>query len=101
MPQISIDEAMQNASQHYQAGEFANAEQVYRQVLAQHPDHVDAMHMLGVLAGQAGQPAAAIELIKKAVQLRPNFPEAYSNLGCALAQTGRFDEAIDAFKWLI
>ena len=38
---------------HHQAGHLREAEGIYRQILAQRPDHADALHLLGVLAGEA------------------------------------------------
>ena len=45
------------------AGRLAEAEQVYRQILAVTPDHADSLHMLGVIASQCGQPQAALACI--------------------------------------
>jgi predicted O-linked N-acetylglucosamine transferase (SPINDLY family) len=56
------------------------------------------MHLLGVIAHQAGQNDIAIELIRKAIALRPDYAEAHSNLGNALKGNGQLDEAIIAFR---
>ncbi len=40
--------------QHHLAGRLADAEPLYRQVIAEHPDQPDAYHRLGMLACQAG-----------------------------------------------
>jgi Tfp pilus assembly protein PilF len=53
------------------AGRLAQAEQVYRQVLAVAPRHADALHALGALALQAGQPVAAEALLEQAIGLKP------------------------------
>ena len=45
--------------QHHSAGRLADAEAVYRQVLETEPDHPTALHMLGVVAYQAGKPDLA------------------------------------------
>src|SRR5262249_61221522 len=58
-------EALQNHRQH----RMAEAEDLYRQVLALDPNHVDALHMLGVLAYQAGKPEPAVDLIGRAIAL--------------------------------
>ena len=51
---------------HHQAGRLAEAEALYRKVLATTPDHPSALHMLGVLAAQVGRNDVAVELISKA-----------------------------------
>jgi hypothetical protein len=94
---MTINQSMQLAVQHHRGGRFAEAELICRQVLAQVPEHVDALHLLGVLAGQSGHHDDAIGLIGRAIELHPS-PEAYSNLGVALREKGRLDEAIDAHR---
>ena len=42
---------------------LAQAERLYRAVLAEQPDNADALHLLGVLANQAGHPKDAADLI--------------------------------------
>ena len=74
MTPMQVDQAMQTALGHHQAGRLAEAEAIYRQVLAQFPDHADALHLLGVLACQAGRPDAAIELIGRAIAINPAVP---------------------------
>ena len=59
----SIQQSFQLAVQHHQAGRLPQAEQLYRQILAQEPGHADAMHLLGVIAAQLGRNDAAVELI--------------------------------------
>jgi hypothetical protein len=94
---MTINQSMQLAVQHHQAGRYAEAEKICRQVLAQVPDHFDALHLLGVLAGQSGHTDDAIRLLGRAVQLKPGF-QAFSNLGVALREKGQLDAAIDAHR---
>ena len=51
----TIPEALAIAIQHHQAGRLQAAEQIYRQILAVEPNHADAIHLLGVIAHQAGK----------------------------------------------
>jgi len=88
MSQLTIEQAFQIARQHQQAGQFSQAENLYRQILAQQPEHVGALHYLGILAHQAGQNDMAVDMIRQAIALQPNNAEAYSNLGDALRITG-------------
>jgi len=50
----------------HQAGQLAQAQALYRQVLAQDPGNAEALHLLGVLAHQTGHHAAAEQLIRQA-----------------------------------
>jgi protein O-GlcNAc transferase len=56
----------------HRAGQFREAEQGYRNILAVDPLQPDALHMLGVLAFQTGQNAAAVELISRAIAIKPD-----------------------------
>jgi protein O-GlcNAc transferase len=96
-----IQQLFQSGIQHLQAGRLREAEAVFREILAQEPNHVDALHVLGVIEGQAGRFDSAIELIRRSIELRPENAEALSNLGVALSDRGLLDEAIAAFRQAI
>ena len=59
----TIPEAFAIAIQHHQAGRLQAAEQIYRQILAVEPNHADAIHLLGVIAAQAGKHEDAVETL--------------------------------------
>jgi tetratricopeptide (TPR) repeat protein len=64
----------------HRQGRFAEAEAIYQQVLAQNPNHADAIHMQGLLHHQKGDRAKASQLIERSIALLPTNPTAYSNL---------------------
>ncbi|HEY0183625.1 MAG TPA: tetratricopeptide repeat protein, partial [Rhodopila sp.] len=66
-----IEAAFRQGQQLHMAGRLAEAEQIYRQILAVMPRHADALHALGALALQAGQPAIADTLLGQAIGLKP------------------------------
>ena len=68
----TISEALAIAIQHHQAGRLQAAEQIYRQILAVEPNQADAIHLLGVIACQAGKYEAAVEYIERAIRLKGN-----------------------------
>jgi len=96
-----LDQSLEIAIRHHQAGQLPQAEQLYRQVLAQDPNHATALHHLGLIALQAGQSQAAADLIGRAIALKPGWPEAHVNLGNALRAAGRLDEAITSYRGAI
>lgn len=96
--QSSVPQMLQVAMQHHQAGELLEAETIYRQVLALDSDNVNANHLLGVVALEAGKYDAAIQLIQKAVKIYPNFAEAHNNLGMAYRKAGHLDASIASFR---
>jgi predicted O-linked N-acetylglucosamine transferase (SPINDLY family) len=101
MPQVTIQQAFDLAEQHHQAGRLQDAEGIYRQILAQQPGHVGAIHGLGVIALQVGRSDIAVELMRQAIALQPDFADAHSNLGYALRNLGQTDQAIDACRQAI
>ncbi len=83
---------------HHQAGRFADADALYRQILSTRPDHADALHLLGVIAHQQGQNQKSEELIRRAIGLRGSVAAYHSNLGAALRAMKRLDEAAAEFR---
>ena len=49
---MNVYQTLQLAVSRHQAGNLADAEKLYRQVLAAEPNNSDAIHLLGVLAHQ-------------------------------------------------
>jgi len=91
---MTVDQVLRKALEHHQAGRLAEAEAIYRQVLARFPDHADALHLLGILATQTGRPDVAIELIGRAITVNPTVAEYHLNLGEAYRRSGQWDAAI-------
>ncbi len=98
---MQIDQAFQLALQHHQAGQLQQAENIYRQILTQHPQHAGALHYLGILAGQAGRTDIAIDLIRQAITIQPNDAQAFNSLANALREAGRLDDAVAAARQAI
>jgi Flp pilus assembly protein TadD len=86
-------EHLQQAIEWHKAGNLADAEAVYRDVLAADPKNADALHMLGVLASQRGDVGQALSYLGRAVLLNPLPPFYHNNLGNVLFQAGRFADA--------
>jgi protein O-GlcNAc transferase len=98
---MTLPEAFEFAVQHHRAGQLADAEALYRQILSAQPHHADALHMLGVIAHQAGRHDLAVELILKAIVLNPINAAAHSNLGEVYRALGRIDDAITHYRHAI
>jgi predicted O-linked N-acetylglucosamine transferase (SPINDLY family) len=94
----TISQAVDVAMQYLQAGQFAQADSILRQVLAAAPAHADALHLLGVIAYQQRDYALAIERISQAIQLQPGAARFYNNLGVALCAAGRCADALRAHE---
>jgi tetratricopeptide (TPR) repeat protein len=94
MAAVTIDQALQIALHHHNAGRFAAAEAIYRQILAEQPDHADAWELLGVLAGQRGDFEEAVACVRRAIAVMPDRANYHVNLGELQRRRGKLDEAI-------
>jgi predicted O-linked N-acetylglucosamine transferase (SPINDLY family) len=94
----TIPETFAIATGHHQAGRLQVAAQIYGQILAIEPNHVDACQLLGVIHAQTGNHKLAVEYISRALKANPNWAEALANLGNALKELGRLDEAVAALQ---
>jgi predicted O-linked N-acetylglucosamine transferase (SPINDLY family) len=83
--------------EYYNAGNLAQAEQIYRQVLAAEPNEIDALHLVGVIALVTGRFELAVGHFRRAVELKPDWAEAHNNLGAALHYQGDSNEAIACY----
>lgn len=90
---MNINETLQQAVQMHQNGHFQEAEKLYKTVLQQDPNNLNALNLLGVLAYQFKQYEPAKQLIQKALTLRPDFPEALNNLGNIYLDQGNLEKA--------
>jgi protein O-GlcNAc transferase len=94
---MTIDQMLQQALQHQNAGRVAAAEGLYRQILGRYPNQPDAWHLLGTLAYAGGNVDIALEYIGYAISLRP-AAEYYFNYGNMSLAAKRVDEAITSLQ---
>jgi predicted O-linked N-acetylglucosamine transferase (SPINDLY family) len=95
---MTIPQAFELALRRHQARRLADAEALYRQILAARPNHGGAMHFLGLIAHQSGRDDFAVEWIRQAIVLDPNNPFAHSNLGEAFRTKGQLEDAAAEYR---
>ncbi len=93
---LPLPQAFALAEQHRQAGRFQAAEELCREILIAVPGHAETLHLLGVIAHQAGKPAVAIEFVRQAIASDGRVPLYHCNLGEMCRLAGRLDEALAA-----
>ena len=86
------------AAAHHQAGRLAEAEPLYRAILAIDPDHPESNHSLGVMAYQVGRADLALPLIAKAIAAKGEEATFHGAYGVVLKDQGRLDEAIASYR---
>jgi tetratricopeptide (TPR) repeat protein len=97
MPVIPVQTAFELAVQHQIAGRLAEAEALYRQILAVEPNHAAAYSNLGEAYRVTNRFAEAVDVFQRAIRVNASLAEAHYNLGIALVGLGRKDEAMAAF----
>src|SRR5258706_8281502 len=95
---LSLTEAYQLASQHHRAGRLQQAESIYRQILQQNPNHVDAIHHLGLIAHQCGIHEPARQMIGRSIQLAPSVAYFHKNYAEVLRAGGEFEAAAESYR---
>jgi len=93
-----LDRYVQQALQLHQTGRRQEAETLYRQVLAQKPNHAAALHFLGLLLHQTGRSEEGLDLIEQSVTLQPKNADFLNNFGTVMRDLGRVDAAVDFFR---
>lgn len=86
------------ATRLHQSGELDQARSIYESLLAERPDHADALHLLGVIALQRQQADRAIALIERAIAQDPARADFYGNRGLAWQALGRHARALHDFE---
>jgi protein O-GlcNAc transferase len=87
---------LQQALGFHQAGNLAEAERLYLQLMQTAPRDASAPHLLGVVRAQQGRNREALALMDAALKLNPDAPEVLSNYGNVLRAEGRLSEALAA-----
>lgn len=93
-----VNALLRTAVDRHQAGKFAQAQELYEQILAREPAHADALQYFGILCQQRGDSRQAEHLIRQAIAVRPDVAPYHDNLGTVLEQTGQFDAALSAYR---
>lgn len=80
---ISTDQKyikMQEAMHSVQKGNLGEAESVYRDILSEDPNNVDALRLLALLASRTGALDQAIRMLENCTRIAPDYALAWENL---------------------
>ena len=95
--QAQLQALFQQAVTLHQSGRLAEAEPLYRRIIASDPGNFAPRHMLGLAYAQQQRFAEAVEWIGSALALNPDAVMALVHHGGALAALGRHAEALASF----
>jgi protein O-GlcNAc transferase len=90
--------ALAEATRHHQSGQLAEAEPIYRRILAIEPNNFHALHQLGMLELQTRRFESAVGLISRAIGIHGAQPAFHVNLGEAFRHLQKLDEAASCYR---
>lgn len=94
MAMATVAKALELGVEHHRRGELAQAESIYRQVLAREPQNIQALNLLASLALQSSRFDEGIALLQRAVGIAPGVVELRCNLGAAHLQARQYGQAL-------
>jgi predicted O-linked N-acetylglucosamine transferase (SPINDLY family) len=97
MTPFSDDQLLERGMACHEAGQFAQAEVIYRQILAENPRDADVLQLLGLTCLQMGRADEALSLLDRAVQLNDSAPDGRCSRGTILIALNRHAEAAVEF----
>jgi predicted O-linked N-acetylglucosamine transferase (SPINDLY family) len=86
------------AISHHRAGQLAQAESLYQQVLKANPKHADALHMLGVVYYQTSRAEQAVTAISQALAINPKNTDYLNHYALSLRAANQPGAAIKSFQ---
>jgi len=87
-------EQLTSLLEHYQNGQFSDAEKLSVKITQDFPKHQYAWKVLGAVLGATGRKSEAVDANQTSVALSPQDAEVHNNLGVMLNELGRLDEAV-------
>jgi tetratricopeptide (TPR) repeat protein len=82
------------ADRHRRDGEKDKAEGIYRRILKQDPDHVEAARLLAAVASEHERYREAEIFLKRALELAPDYTRAWVDLANVQRHLDHFDDAV-------
>ena len=86
------------ATHYHQTGRLKEAEQLYRNILVEQPNHAEVNSNMGVLASQTGRINDALYFFQAALGSDPKNGQTWANYMLLLYNTGRTQEASSALQ---
>jgi predicted O-linked N-acetylglucosamine transferase (SPINDLY family) len=92
---------LKQALAHHEAGRLTEAQELYRTILRDDPENVDALHYAGVALHQVGETERAIALMRRATERAPGQLHYVLNFGQVLEASGALEQAIACYRQMI
>ena len=101
MGAVGRDESAELASVYDIAGDYANAERIYREWLEKTPDDAEFVQQLGLTLLLEKRTAEGVAELKRATVLAPDDPRIQQDYGYALLEAGDAKSAVDVLQAIV
>ncbi len=98
---LDVEDSLNIAWEHHQAGRLLEAENLYRQIVEVQPELANVLCLLGIALRQQGKVAEAIDFYDRAIAQNPDFVEAHLNKAHVLMDVGESHRAIASYEQVI
>ncbi len=95
---MNLSIALQRAASLLQNGQMMPAAQLCHEVLRNHPENVDALNILSMIAYMQGDFQKAVKFGRKAVSVMPDNLQLLNNLANALKASGELEDALTHYR---
>ena len=95
---MDLEKLLQAGDLAQQAGEYVEAESIWRGFLKHYPGNAYVYLKLGMALDYQGQGEKAIWTYQNAIRIAPNYSAAYVNMAATLADRQRFSEAMTVYR---
>ena len=92
-----IAHLIQNGLAFHNKGQLDQASFIYEQIRQKSPENIDAIQLLGAIAGQKKQWDKALELFSQVIKINKNNPHVFCNQGIVFKELGLFDQALESY----
>ena len=97
----STNGAIEIARTHARQGQLREAEHLYQQIAAEHPENIEALRFLANAALSRNEPGQAVALLSRAAQVDRSNTGVLLELGLAYRNAQRMDEARSVFEGIV
>ena len=95
--QIILKKQVNALLEHYQKGQYVQAENLAKHITEKEPNHQFSWKVLGAIFQQTGRLQDSLFANQKAVEIRPDDAQAHSNLGNSLQDLYRLEDALTSY----
>ena len=93
----SLSDALRAAETAYNGGDWTTAVRLCSQILALHANHLEALHLSGIIKARTGQLPEAAELLRRAAAAGLHSAIVHNSYGNVLRDLARYQDAVDSY----